>query len=210
MNISDQDVEDDMGGGQIVESQYYWGVFCYVYRIEEFCDSKKCFNKCHEDECRDLCAHLCTCTCPDKDDLCQHIHKVHSFLLRKGKPIITKVAPIQFLKKQFGHTKKWYKLQENKDGERHEDFDFEVKDKVDGGWTMPSEDYPNVFHSIHRVEETCYSEYCFRKCLEDECLGLCRDLYTCTCPDDNDICQHIHKIHSVHLVQKKILSELHE
>ena len=38
--------------------------------------------------------------------------------------------------------------------------------------------------------------YSFR-CLELACYGLCEYLYRCNCLDQNSICKHVHKVHSL-------------
>ncbi|XP_034241085.1 uncharacterized protein LOC117645185 [Thrips palmi] len=47
------------------------------------CTEKICRNKCKEPECKGLCSHMLTCSCPDKSPVCKHIHKLYSFLLKK-------------------------------------------------------------------------------------------------------------------------------
>ena len=48
------------------------------------CFKKNCKDNCKEEECKGLCAHLYSCSCPDKSPLCKHIHKLHMYLLESG------------------------------------------------------------------------------------------------------------------------------
>ena len=42
-----------------------------------------------------------------------------------------------------------------------------------------------------------YSINIYCRCLELACYGLCGHLYKCNCFDINNICKHIHKVHSL-------------
>ncbi|XP_068231533.1 uncharacterized protein [Palaemon carinicauda] len=56
-----------------------------VIVLEKKCNRVNCYEKCSEFLCLDLCSHLYICSCEDRADLCEHIHKVHSLRLRLEK-----------------------------------------------------------------------------------------------------------------------------
>ncbi|CAL4210087.1 unnamed protein product, partial [Meganyctiphanes norvegica] len=58
-------------------------------------------------------------------------------------------------------------------------------------------------HEITLERPGCFVEksekktnVCRDKCLELSCIGLCCHMYQCSCLDTNNLCKHIHKVHS--------------
>ena len=52
-------------------------------------------------------------------------------------------------------------------------------------------------YEVNWNSDGCLEEFCPIRCLELLCFGLCEHMYTCNCQADaNDICPHIHKVHS--------------
>ncbi|GBM95118.1 hypothetical protein AVEN_46314-1 [Araneus ventricosus] len=65
-------------------------------------------------------------------------------------------------------------------------------------WLVRSQS-KEVEYSVTQINDICpSSDFCFIKCLEVSCMGLCSHLYQCNCQDlkSNNLCKHIHKIHS--------------
>ena len=58
--------------------------------------------------------------------------------------------------------------------------------------TSKSEEY----YEINFVLADCFEDFCFDRCPELSCIGLCCHMYSCTCLDINNLCKHIHKVHS--------------
>ena len=52
-------------------------------------------------------------------------------------------------------------------------------------------------YEIKFLGEDCFGNACFEKCYEDACSGLCKHVYQCNCQDENNLCKHIHKVHSL-------------
>uniref|UniRef100_A0A8D9E7V9 SWIM-type domain-containing protein n=1 Tax=Cacopsylla melanoneura TaxID=428564 RepID=A0A8D9E7V9_9HEMI len=50
---------------------------------------------------------------------------------------------------------------------------------------------------IVQFSVTCQFDHCYTKCPERDCPGLCSHLYSCSCPDKDPICKHIHRLHSL-------------
>ena len=59
-----------------------------------------------------------------------------------------------------------------------------------------------TYYIVTREAQICDLQSCFigKKCNIPPCLNLCGHLYTCTCPDEDTICKHIHKVHSIHYI----------
>ncbi|XP_072026573.1 uncharacterized protein [Amphiura filiformis] len=56
-------------------------------------------------------------------------------------------------------------------------------------------------HEVRKLKEFCDEEFCYHKCLELPCFNLCRHLYRCSCVEETQICQHIHKVHMLRVAQ---------
>ena len=76
----------------------------------------------------------------------------------------------------------------------------DAQDDQDGDRELRND--PELSFPVHRVElkrDQCRDDFCFTRCLELSCLGLCGHLYQCSCLDVSLMCKHIHKVHSVRL-----------
>eukprot|EP00112_Aurelia_sp_Birch-Aquarium-sp1_P016102 Seg3619.1 transcript_id=Seg3619.1/GoldUCD/mRNA.D3Y31 product="Ubiquitin-like-specific protease 1" protein_id=Seg3619.1/GoldUCD/D3Y31 len=77
----------------------------------------------------------------------------------------------------------------------------EAKSDQDGNLESSNDHEPSF--PVYRVElkrdQCCRDDFCFTRCLQLSCLGLCGHLYQCSCPDISPMCKHIHKVHSVRL-----------
>ena len=54
--------------------------------MNSICELQSCFKKCTEIPCVDLCTHMYTCSCPDSNLLCKHIHKIYSLCNNLNEP----------------------------------------------------------------------------------------------------------------------------
>ncbi|GBL78739.1 hypothetical protein AVEN_65293-1 [Araneus ventricosus] len=76
--------------------------------------------------------------------------------------------------------------------------DNDVIQLTSTSWLVRSQS-KEVEYSVTQINDICpSSDFCFIKCLEVSCMGLCSHLYQCNCQDlkSNNLCKHIHKIHS--------------
>ncbi|XP_054265184.1 uncharacterized protein LOC128988036 [Macrosteles quadrilineatus] len=85
-------------------------------------------------------------------------------------------------------------------GERHQKSlaipDEALVEILANTWEIKSQTKESEVYVIVCYSNTCYEDYCFVKCTQVQCDGLCSHLYTCTCPDQHSLCKHIHKLHS--------------
>ena len=79
-----------------------------------------------------------------------------------------------------------------------EDCSADEQDKV---WLVPSHNNKDVKQKVTKLYNVCLDDNCTLKCLEMSCFGLCHHLYECTCYDEIDICEHIHRVHSLRISQ---------
>ncbi|XP_034252352.1 ribosomal L1 domain-containing protein CG13096-like isoform X2 [Thrips palmi] len=51
-------------------------------------------------------------------------------------------------------------------------------------------------YKVYLENDSCPKRSCreWDKCHAARCGGLCAHMYRCTCPDDNTLCKHIHKV----------------
>ena len=89
--------------------------------------------------------------------------------------------------------------------ERHEssrtisdDFIHVVNENT---FTIQSSTNGDIFYTVAKVNDKCTLQTCFQKCNTPPCKNLCAHIYTCSCPDENLICKHIHKVHSLSYVE---------
>ena len=68
-------------------------------------------------------------------------------------------------------------------------------------WHIKSQSKATTDYTIKQEVTECTNDMCFSRCLELTCLGLCQHLCTCTCPDQNTICKHVHKVHMMMIKQ---------
>ncbi|GBN90486.1 hypothetical protein AVEN_111573-1 [Araneus ventricosus] len=76
--------------------------------------------------------------------------------------------------------------------------DNDVIQLTSTSWLVRSQS-KEVEYSVTQINDICpSSDFCFIKCLEVSCMGLCSHLYQCNCQDlkSNNLYKHIHKIHS--------------
>ena len=66
-------------------------------------------------------------------------------------------------------------------------------------WKVQSQSESGKVYVVQHKGDVCFEDYCFERCLEIACLGLCGHFYTCTCPDLSNMCKHIHKVHSIRM-----------
>ena len=69
----------------------------------------------------------------------------------------------------------------------------DAKDDQDGDQELRNN--PAMSFPVHRVElkrDQCRDDFCFTRCLELSCLGLCSHLSQCSCLDVSLMCKHIH------------------
>ncbi|XP_064100564.1 uncharacterized protein LOC135211233 [Macrobrachium nipponense] len=89
-HYSGLEIEDEkvfnVGDTWTVVSRFDKSAKYTVIVLEKNCNRVNCYEKCSEFLCIDLCSHLYICSCEDRADLCEHIHKVHSLRLRLEKP----------------------------------------------------------------------------------------------------------------------------
>ena len=71
-------------------------------------------------------------------------------------------------------------------------------------WLVPSYDKKDIKHQVKKLYNMCLDDHCHHKCLELSCLGLCHHLYECSCYDEVNICQHIHRVHSIRMAQQQV------
>ena len=81
LKIEDRNIQTD-GVTWTVLSRVDKSVKYTVTLLEKNCNRVNCYEKCLDYLCAGLCSHLYICSCGDRADLCEHIHKVHSFKLR--------------------------------------------------------------------------------------------------------------------------------
>ena len=55
----------------------------------------------------------------------------------------------------------------------------------------------NTFYTITRISNTCLLQSCFKRCTTRPCNNLCTHLFKCSCHDEDLLCKHIHKVHSM-------------
>ena len=69
-------------------------------------------------------------------------------------------------------------------------------------------------YEVELKHTDCFDDYCFTKCFEISCIGLCSHMYQCSCSDTNNLCKHIHKTHSLRVksfqVSRSIISNIIE
>ena len=74
--------------------------------------------------------------------------------------------------------------------------DLDVTKVNDNKWTVSSQT-DNKIYDIIFLKPVCLDEFCFNSCTEESCKGLCIHMYQCSCGDENPLCKHIHKVHSL-------------
>ncbi|XP_072026576.1 uncharacterized protein [Amphiura filiformis] len=75
-------------------------------------------------------------------------------------------------------------------------------------WLVPSYSDKDDKHKVTKLYNVCLDDHCYLKCLELSCFGLCHHLYECSCYDEIDICQHIHRVHSMRVSQRQVPQSL--
>lgn len=94
----------------------------FVAKIKEKCPMDHCFVYCVTQQCKGLCEHLYSCTCPCPGGMCKHIHKVHSIFIRE-----TSTTDHKDREGEFWET--------NQDNDLHlinpQEVDIQAKEEVD-------------------------------------------------------------------------------
>ncbi|XP_042237447.1 uncharacterized protein LOC121876440 [Homarus americanus] len=67
----------------------------------------------------------------------------------------------------------------------------------EGVWKVMSQHNTNTYYVVTCSAEDCRQDFCFEKCTDVSCAGLCAHLFTCSCRDVSGLCKHIHKIRSL-------------
>ena len=70
---------------------------------------------------------------------------------------------------------------------------FDVKE-VDGWWVVTSQSNHHVYIVKREVEGCSYPDHCMTLRFEVACIGLCGHEYIGNCPDNSDMCKHIHEV----------------
>lgn len=78
----------------------------------------------------------------------------------------------------------------------------------DTAWLVTSFDDQNAKHTVKKLMNICVDDSCYLKCLELTCFSLCHHLYECTCFDEINICQHVHRVHSIRVAQLQVPQSL--
>lgn len=63
-------------------------------------------------------------------------------------------------------------------------------------WRVGSQQEGRGGYDVYLRAAECPRNTCrdTQKCFARDCGGLCEHMYWCTCPDDNTLCKHIHKV----------------
>lgn len=66
-------------------------------------------------------------------------------------------------------------------------------------WQITSDTDSSNNYTIIKMSSECTATVCAVKCIEKECLGLCRHMYQCSCYDyhNGHVCKHLHRLHSL-------------
>ena len=66
-------------------------------------------------------------------------------------------------------------------------------------------------HVVDLKHNDCFDDFCYTKCFDISCIGLCNHLYHCSCLDantTNNLSKHIHKIHSLRVKSFQVLRSI--
>ena len=85
-----------------------------------------------------------------------------------------------------------------------------VQEEDASTWKVKAADDPAKYYDVCKRSDICVEDFCFNKCLELACIGLCEHTYSCTCPDRSGICKHIHKVHSLWIRAQHIRTISHD
>lgn len=70
-------------------------------------------------------------------------------------------------------------------------------------WNIKAQESKNnkseVTYEINLIRSECLDAFCYLRCSELTCMGLCFHMYKCSCLDTSRLCKHIHKVHSYRL-----------
>lgn len=66
-------------------------------------------------------------------------------------------------------------------------------------WRVRSQGGGGGRYDVYQDAATCPLNACrdWDRCFAQGCRGLCGHMYHCTCPDENTLCKHIHKVRIV-------------
>jgi hypothetical protein len=63
-------------------------------------------------------------------------------------------------------------------------------------WQIESATSKGQSYHIVRVQPSCHKDFCYDKCINPSCHGLCAHLFVCSCKDNVSLCKHVHKLQS--------------